>query len=159
MQAQGAAAAILVATALVGCDFESPGAVAAESPWSAVPANSSEQGRPEREGRLADVAELEERAARLQGRLDRVTARRHSASMQGSDDEALEALSRELEAVGDELRALRDLTGDGAPFRRRFERVEAQLADVETRLSSQVPSLPISEEGPVEPASEEVPAR
>lgn len=136
MKALRATVAILAVAAPTGCDYESPGAVADESVWSAVPADSSEQGLPEREGRLGDVAELEDRAAGLQTRLDRVAIRLASEPEPTPRSEPrVSDLSAKLEAAKGELRELRGLIEDGESVDQRQERVEAQLDDVETQLS------------------------
>lgn len=128
---------VILAVAATGCEYESPGAVADQSVWSAVPADSSEQQLPEREARRSDVAELEDRAAELQARLDRVTDERASEpEPTPGDARALLELSGELAEAKDELRELRTLVGDGEAFRQRHERTEAQLTDVETHLSA-----------------------
>ena len=137
MKPLGALFAIAGVAASPGCDYESPGGVADESVWSHVPADSSESDLPEREGRRADIAELEARIASLQTRLD------EAASALASEPEPtsrraqrVSQLQAKLQAARGELREMRDLTSDGESFRQRRDRVEALLADVETRLSS-----------------------
>lgn len=122
--------------AFPGCDYESPGGVADESVWSPVPADSSEGDLPEREGRVADIAALEARTASLQARLDEASPLAPEPEPAAGRAQRVSQLQGELRAAREELREMRDLTSDGESFRQRRERVEALLADVETRLSA-----------------------
>lgn len=130
--------AAIVGVATVACqDYESPGGVADESVWSHVPADSSEGQAPEREHRQRELAELEERIANLQYRVDRVQSALEARPESPPDDvREIAELRGTLQEVNEDLRDMRALYDEPDAFQELQESVEEQLDDVDTRVQA-----------------------
>lgn len=116
---------------LTACqDYESPGAVADESVWSHVPAGSKDQNLPARDERQREVAELEERIANLDYRLDQLGKGDKGAA----SSQTLAATRSTLQAVKADIAQLRSLYDQPEAFRELRDDVTNQIADLQSRV-------------------------
>lgn len=122
--------------ALAGCqDYESPGGVADESVWSHVPADFKDSQRPEREERQRQIAELEERVANVDYRINRIqSASEAKPAEEPGREQRIVDLREDVVALKDDLRSMRGLYDDPEAFGELRDNAQQTLEDLEERL-------------------------
>lgn len=127
---------VLALCPLAACqDYESPGAVADESVWSHVPAETGEGvQQTEREERQRELAVLEERVANLEYRLARVESAVKAQPSTAQDPAVLERARGMLDDVKKDLRTMRDLYDQPEAFQEVRESARERLDEVDERV-------------------------